>query len=299
MGVEAGWRAPPVLRRPTADRPCSSEPRALRLHDLGGPAGAALPRCATYTDRVAQRTHFGKMGYPWRARPGPGRGRRTAGGYPCHLSASPTFRGRGPHDHSRTSWRGLAAELPGGFRLCFLGDTAWGYHLSVIGETCGLSTWPESPWAPTRRADPSRALHMVLEEALLAHYALRVTTSLAMHHAVFPVISDPIGEPAARSPPPAGQPTSGSPKWMRQFVPVSRHHPSSCGCGADTLCQSKPSAGLKGTFSDAADLSTGRIVKSRRITACVKSLACRLLIEPPTTVPGWVRLHPWGFKRTC
>ena len=108
------------------------------------------------------------------------------------------FAARGPHDHSRTLWGGFAVALPGGFRLCFLGDTAWGLHLAAIGAASGpfdVALIPIGAYAPRWFM---QAVHMIPEEAVQAHDALRAHRSLAMHHAVFRLTSEPLDEPAAR-----------------------------------------------------------------------------------------------------
>ena len=108
------------------------------------------------------------------------------------------FAARGPHDHSHTLWGGFAVTLPGGFRLCFLGDTAWGDHLSAISTACGpfdLALIPIGAYAPRWFM---QVVHMTPEEAVQAHHALRARTSLAMHHGVFRLTCEPVGEPAQR-----------------------------------------------------------------------------------------------------
>lgn len=108
------------------------------------------------------------------------------------------FAARGPHDHSHTLWGGFAVEFTGRFRLCFLGDTAWGDHLSVIGEACGpfdVALIPIGAYAPRWFM---QVVHMTPEEAMQAHHSLRSKTSLAMHHSVFRLTSEPMDEPATR-----------------------------------------------------------------------------------------------------
>ena len=108
------------------------------------------------------------------------------------------FAARGPHDHSRTLWGAFAVELPGGFRFCFLGDTAFGPHLAAIGLACGpfdLAMIPIGAYAPRWFM---QAVHMTPEEAVQAQDALGARCALAMHHAVFRLTSEPMGEPAQR-----------------------------------------------------------------------------------------------------
>lgn len=108
------------------------------------------------------------------------------------------FSARGPHDHSRALWGGFAVELAAGFRLCFLGDTAWGAHLAAIGTAHGpfdVALIPIGAYAPRWFME---VVHMTPEEAVLAQGALGARTSLAMHHAVFRLTSEPIDEPARR-----------------------------------------------------------------------------------------------------
>ena len=108
------------------------------------------------------------------------------------------FAARGVHDHSRTLWGGFALELAEGHKLCFLGDTAYGAHLHAIGAALGpfdLAMVPIGAYEPRWFM---QVVHMTPEEAVAAHFSLRATTSLAMHHGVFKLTSEAIGEPLER-----------------------------------------------------------------------------------------------------
>lgn len=108
------------------------------------------------------------------------------------------FSARGPHDHSRALWGGFAVTLADGFRLCFLGDTAAGPHLTAIGATCGPF---DAAMIPIGAYEPRwfmEVVHMTPEEAVAAHHALGAGVSLAMHHGVFKLTREPMEEPAER-----------------------------------------------------------------------------------------------------
>lgn len=108
------------------------------------------------------------------------------------------FSARGPHDHSRCLWGGFALELPGGFRLCFLGDTAWGAHLAAIGDACGpfdLALIPIGSYHPRWFM---QVVHMTPEEAVRAQVSLHARTALAMHHSVFRLTGEAMEEPGQR-----------------------------------------------------------------------------------------------------
>lgn len=108
------------------------------------------------------------------------------------------FAARTPFDHSRSLWGGFALELPCGFRLCFVGDTAWGSHLSVTGETLGPF---DAALIPIGSYEPfwfMQAVHITPEQAVEAQRALRARTAIAMHHGVFKLTQEAMEEPAER-----------------------------------------------------------------------------------------------------
>ncbi len=108
------------------------------------------------------------------------------------------FAARGVHDHSRTLWGGFAVELAEGHKLCFLGDTAAGTHLHEIGAALGpfdLAMIPIGAYEPRWFM---QVVHMTPEEAVQAHFSLRATKSLAMHHGVFRLTQEAMEEPVER-----------------------------------------------------------------------------------------------------
>ncbi len=120
------------------------------------------------------------------------------GGAVATFTPARHFAARTPFDHSRSLWGGFALELPGGFRLCFVGDTAWGSHLSVIGETLGPF---DAALIPIGAYEPlwfMQAVHITPEQAVEAQQALRARTAIAMHHGVFKLTQEPIDEPVLR-----------------------------------------------------------------------------------------------------
>lgn len=107
------------------------------------------------------------------------------------------FSARGVTDRAKTLWGGFAIEAPAG-RLLFLGDTAMGGHMGMIGDHLG----PVGvALIPIGAYDPGwfmRVVHMSPEEALDAARILRARTSVAMHFGTFKLTHERIGEPAQR-----------------------------------------------------------------------------------------------------
>ena len=124
----------------------------------------------------------------WQAAPLPGGG--TARYLPArHFSA------RGLHDRARALWGGFALEGPGGGRLCFVGDSAWGRHFSQIGRHCGpfdLALIPIGAYEPRWFM---RVVHVNPEEAVQAFQDLRARRALAMHFGTFKLTREGIDEP--------------------------------------------------------------------------------------------------------
>lgn len=105
------------------------------------------------------------------------------------------FSGRGLFDRNRTLWVGFRVDTPAG-TLYFAGDTAWGPHFEATHRRYGpvdLALLPIGAFLPRR---VMAQYHTDPQEAVLAHIALHARYSLGIHHATFPLATDPFDAPA-------------------------------------------------------------------------------------------------------
>jgi L-ascorbate metabolism protein UlaG (beta-lactamase superfamily) len=99
-------------------------------------------------------------------------------------------------DRGRTLWGGFAIQPPGGGRLYFTGDSAWGPHFEEIGHFAGpfdLALLPIGAYEPRWFM---QQVHMNPEESVRAFAALRTRQALAMHFGTFKLTQEAIDEPA-------------------------------------------------------------------------------------------------------
>ncbi|MEI8146269.1 MAG: MBL fold metallo-hydrolase [Alphaproteobacteria bacterium] len=108
------------------------------------------------------------------------------------------FSARGIRDRARSLWGGFAVEAAAGGRFLFVGDTAAGGHLDVIGRSFGgfgVGLIPIGAYEPTWFM---QAVHMTPEQAVEAQAQLRARTALGMHFGTFKLTQEAIDEPARR-----------------------------------------------------------------------------------------------------
>jgi L-ascorbate metabolism protein UlaG (beta-lactamase superfamily) len=108
------------------------------------------------------------------------------------------FSARGIRDRARALWGGFVVEAGSGGRFIFVGDTAAGGHLDVIGARFGgfgVGLVPIGAYAPTWFMQP---IHMTPEQAVEAQAQLRARTALAMHFGTFQLTREAMDEPAQR-----------------------------------------------------------------------------------------------------
>jgi L-ascorbate metabolism protein UlaG (beta-lactamase superfamily) len=108
------------------------------------------------------------------------------------------FSARGLHDRSKALWGGFAVEAASGGRLAFLGDTAAGGHLEVIGREFGGFGAALIPIGAYEPFWFMQAVHMTPEQALETQLQLRAKTAIAMHFGTFKLTQEAIDEPARR-----------------------------------------------------------------------------------------------------
>ncbi|WP_424811678.1 MBL fold metallo-hydrolase [Roseococcus sp. YIM B11640] len=108
------------------------------------------------------------------------------------------FSARGIHDRSKALWGGFAVEPATGGRLAFLGDTAAGGHLDVIGRAFGGFGAALIPIGAYEPVWFMQAVHMTPEQALEAQLQLRARTAIAMHFGTFKLTQEAIDEPVRR-----------------------------------------------------------------------------------------------------
>lgn len=108
------------------------------------------------------------------------------------------FSARGILDRSKALWGGFAVEPASGGRLAFLGDTAAGGHLEVIGREFGGFGAALIPIGAYEPFWFMQAVHMTPEQALETQLQLRATTAIAMHFATFKLTQEAIDEPVRR-----------------------------------------------------------------------------------------------------
>jgi L-ascorbate metabolism protein UlaG (beta-lactamase superfamily) len=108
------------------------------------------------------------------------------------------FSARGVHDRSKALWGGFAVEPASGGQLAFLGDTAAGGHLEVIGRAFGGFGAALIPIGAYEPFWFMQAVHMTPEQALEAQLQLRAKTALAMHFGTFKLTQEAIDEPELR-----------------------------------------------------------------------------------------------------
>lgn len=113
------------------------------------------------------------------------------------------FSARGIRDRAMALWGGFAVETApnqgqGGGRFLFVGDTAAGGHLDVIGRCFGgfgVALIPIGAYAPLWFM---QAVHVTPEQAVEAQLQLRARTAIAMHFGTFQLTREPMEEPARR-----------------------------------------------------------------------------------------------------
>nr|WP_314073285.1 MBL fold metallo-hydrolase [uncultured Roseococcus sp.] len=108
------------------------------------------------------------------------------------------FSARWIHDRSKALWGGFAVEPASGGRLAFLGDTAAGGHLDVIGRAMGGFGAALIPIGAYEPFWFMQAVHMTPEQALEAQLQLRAKTAVAMHFGTFKLTQEAIDEPGRR-----------------------------------------------------------------------------------------------------
>ncbi|WPB83504.1 MBL fold metallo-hydrolase [Sediminicoccus rosea] len=108
------------------------------------------------------------------------------------------FSARGIRDRAHALWGGFAVEALAGGRFLFVGDTAAGGHLDVIGRAFGgfgVALIPIGAYAPLWFM---QAVHVTPEQAVEAQAQLRARTALAMHFGTFQLTQEAMEEPARR-----------------------------------------------------------------------------------------------------
>ncbi|WP_431301448.1 MBL fold metallo-hydrolase [Sediminicoccus sp. BL-A-41-H5] len=108
------------------------------------------------------------------------------------------FSARGIRDRAMALWGGFAVEAASGGRFLFVGDTAAGGHLDVIGRAFGgfgAALIPIGAYAPLWFM---QAVHVTPEQAVEAQAQLRARTAIAMHFGTFQLTREPMEEPARR-----------------------------------------------------------------------------------------------------
>ena len=106
------------------------------------------------------------------------------------------FSARGIRDRARALWGGFAVEAVSGGRFVFVGDTAAGGHLDVIGAHFGgfgAALIPIGAYEPTWFM---QLVHMTPSQALEAQGQLRARTAIGMHFGTFKLTQEAIDEPA-------------------------------------------------------------------------------------------------------
>lgn len=127
-----------------------------------------------------------------------GEGAPLPGGHQATYVPMRHFSARGIRDRARALWGGFAVQAAGGGRFIFVGDTAAGGHLDVIGAHFGgfgVGLIPIGAYEPHWFM---QAVHITPEQAVEAQAQLRVRTALGMHFGTFKLTQEAIGEPAAR-----------------------------------------------------------------------------------------------------
>jgi N-acyl-phosphatidylethanolamine-hydrolysing phospholipase D len=107
------------------------------------------------------------------------------------------FSSRSPFDRNRALWGGFLLAL-GGHRVYFAGDSGYGAHFREIGARLApidLALVPIGAYEPRWFMRP---IHVTPEEAVEAHVDVGAARSVAMHHGVFRLTTEPIDEPARR-----------------------------------------------------------------------------------------------------
>jgi L-ascorbate metabolism protein UlaG (beta-lactamase superfamily) len=104
------------------------------------------------------------------------------------------FSARGIRDRGRSLWGGFAIRTAAG-SILFSGDTAYGGHLTEIGQEAGpfsIGLIPIGAYEPNWFM---RAVHMNPGEAVRARADTRVRTAIAMHFGTFKLTQEGIDEP--------------------------------------------------------------------------------------------------------
>ncbi|MDB5413954.1 MAG: fold metallo-hydrolase [Rubritepida sp.] len=128
------------------------------------------------------------------------------------------FSARGIRDRSKALWGGFAVEAVSGGSFAFLGDTAAGGHLDVIGRAFGGFGAALIPIGAYEPFWFMQEVHMTPEQALEAQLQLRVNTAVAMHFGTFKLTQEPIGEPVERLLAARGQQDFRVPAFGESFV---------------------------------------------------------------------------------
>lgn len=108
------------------------------------------------------------------------------------------FSARGIRDRARSLWGGFAVEAASGGRFIFVGDTAAGGHLDVIGAAFGGFGAALIPIGAYEPHWFMQAVHMTPEQALEAQGQLRARTAIGMHFGTFKLTQEAIDEPILR-----------------------------------------------------------------------------------------------------
>lgn len=115
------------------------------------------------------------------------------------VTATPAqhFSSRTPFDRNHALWGGFLVDVAG-HRVYFAGDSGYGPHFREIGASLApidLGLIPIGAYDPRWFMRP---IHVDPEEAVQVHIDVGASRSLAMHHGVFRLTSEPIDEPAQR-----------------------------------------------------------------------------------------------------
>ncbi|MBX9750654.1 MAG: MBL fold metallo-hydrolase [Roseococcus sp.] len=127
-----------------------------------------------------------------------GEGAGLPGGHHATYVPMRHFSARGIRDRARALWGGFAVEAASGGRFIFVGDTAAGGHLDVIGASFGgfgVGLIPIGAYEPTWFM---QAVHITPEQAVEAQAQLRVRTAIGMHFGTFKLTQEAIDEPPRR-----------------------------------------------------------------------------------------------------
>jgi len=124
-------------------------------------------------------------------------GRAQVAGFDVTVTPAQHFSSRTPFDRNRALWGGFLIAAAG-HRVYFAGDSGYGPHFREIRARLApidLGLIPIGAYDPRWFMRP---IHVDPEEAVQVHIDVGASQSLAMHHGVFRLTSEPIDEPARR-----------------------------------------------------------------------------------------------------